>query len=101
VLADYLSKFEARCDKKMKILKDKFNFQRKTEIREIEQRKNSQTNILIRCHKVAIVQSSRTTPTSHSTTWSYQLPQGVDVAWETHSTCPEWAPEPGGCVFSP
>jgi hypothetical protein len=54
VLADYLSKFEARCDKKMKILKDKFNFQRKTEIREIEQRKNSQTNILIRCHKVAI-----------------------------------------------
>lgn len=49
----YLSEIEAKYDKKMKILRDELDLRRKTEIHEVEERKNGQINALMQRHEEA------------------------------------------------
>lgn len=48
-----LSEIEAKYDKKMKMLRDELDLRRKTEIHEVEERKNGQINMLMQRHEEA------------------------------------------------
>lgn len=48
-----LSEIEAKYDKKMKMLRDELDLRRKTEIHEVEERKNGQINVLMQRHEEA------------------------------------------------
>lgn len=48
-----LSEIEAKYDKKMKMLRDELDLRRKTEIHEVEERKNGQINTLMQRHEEA------------------------------------------------
>ncbi|XP_025860824.1 dynein regulatory complex subunit 4 isoform X5 [Vulpes vulpes] len=48
-----LREIEAKYDKKMKMLRDELDLQRKTEIHEVEERKNGQINMLMQRHEEA------------------------------------------------
>lgn len=48
-----LSEIEAKYDKKMKMLRDELDLRRRTEIHEVEERKNGQINALMRRHEEA------------------------------------------------
>lgn len=48
-----LSEIEAKYDKKMKMLRDELDLRRKTEIHEVEERKNGQINALMQRHEEA------------------------------------------------
>ena len=48
-----LSEIEAKYDKKMKMLRDELDLRRKTEVHEVEERKNSQISALMQRHEEA------------------------------------------------
>lgn len=48
-----LSEIEAKYDKKMKMLRDELDLRRKTEIHEVEERKNGQISTLMQRHEEA------------------------------------------------
>lgn len=48
-----LSEIEAKYDKKMKMLRDELDLRRKTEIHEVEERKNGQITALLQRHEEA------------------------------------------------
>lgn len=48
-----LAEIEARYDKKMKMLRDELDLRRKTEIHEVEERKNGQISALMQRHEEA------------------------------------------------
>lgn len=48
-----LSEIEAKYDKKMQMLRDELELRRKTEIHEVEERKNGQINMLMQRHEEA------------------------------------------------
>lgn len=49
----FASEIEAKYDKKMRVLRDELDLRRKTEIHEIEERKNGQINTLMKNHEKA------------------------------------------------
>lgn len=48
-----MREIESKYDKKMKMLRDELDLRRKTEIHEVEERKNSQINTLMQRHEEA------------------------------------------------
>lgn len=48
-----LSEIEAKYEKKMQTLRDELELRRKTEIHEVEERKNGQINVLMQRHEEA------------------------------------------------